>query len=790
MFSRRFGGPLRALAFIIIIIVAAVVATTGSALAQATSFLSGVVTVNGLAVAGAAVQLNGPTMHRETTTDARGTFAFGAVPIGRYTVSGVHGPLSAVVDVDVTSSGESVNLVLKTTKTIGRTSATVAARATQVQRAGTDVTLNTETISRSPAAGSTSGLLLQVPGAARGANGAVHVNGDHGDINYVIDGVALPQALNRVIGNEVDASNVGFAEVLEGAYPAQYGERFGAVLNLASKGGTPGPAGVTFDAAGGAFARYEATLGYHAPVGRGGSLLVASRTGRDGRALDPPSPDAPHDAGSSANQFVRVTLPYGKSSFANFTLSHSLQTYQIPADVAAGAPAAQDDVEKQDDVFASLQFRRAIGDRGTFSFGPSVKRSHIQDFPDPANDFAAGIARGGSADCSADVTACALSLFSDRTSIDYRINADYDLRSAAHEVRAGVVYDVTTVAKRYAVALQANNPFALAPFTVVDAAPNTGHLAEGYLQDSWRMGTRWRLDYGVRADVFAIASPEFASGFAQLSPRVKLTRSFGDAASMYVYYGRFFTPFSLENVSPSVARVIQPASGNFDLRPQRDSDYEIGGHVALGRGDLGMRVAQKDATDLIDDTQVGTTNLHQDINFALGRIATQSLAYQRPIARGGRVYGSLAHTYAVVKNCETALLAPCSSGGSQDWLPADHDEHWDANAGLLINDRHSGWLSASIEYGSGLTTAPSDRAAGFVNPYCPPDPRTGVGSSACKVPPHVTLDVEKGIALGRGALALRVRNVFDDRYFITFANAQGNHISRPRSIELNYRLER
>ncbi len=787
MFSHRSGGPLRALAFVIVI---AVAATTGSALAQATSFLSGVVTANGQAVAGAAVQVNGPTLHREAVTDARGTFAFSAVPLGRYSVSGVSGPLSAVVDVDVTSAGESVNLVLKATKSIGRTSATVTSHAAQVQRAGTDVTLSTATLARSPEAGSTSGLLLQVPGAARGANGAVHVNGDHGDINYVIDGVALPQALNRVIGNEVDASNVGFAEVLEGAYPAQYGERFGAVLNLASKGGTPGPPGVTFDAAGGAFGRYEATLGYHAPVGRGGSLLVASRTGRDGRALDPPSPDAPHDAGSSANQFVRMTLPYGKSSFANFTLSHSLQTYQIPADVAAGAPAAQDDVERQDDVFASLQFRRAIGDRGTFSFGPSVKRSRIQDLPDPANDYAAGLARGNPADCSADVTTCSLSLFSDRTSIDYRINADYDLRSAAHEVRAGVVYDVTTVAKRYAIGLQANNPFSLAPFTVADTSPNTGHLAEGYLQDTWRMGTRWRLDYGVRADVFTIASPEFASGFSQLSPRVKLTRLFGDAASVYVYYGRFFTPFSLENVAPSVARVIQPASGSFDLRPQRDSDYEIGGHVAVGRGDLGARVAQKNAADLIDDTQVGTTNLHQDINFALGRIATQSLAYQRPLVRGGRVYGSLAHTYAVVKNCETALLAPCAGGGSPDWLPADHEEHWDANAGLLINDRHNGWFSASAEYGSGLTTAPSDLGAGFVNRFCPPDPRTGLGSTACKVPPHLTLDVEKGIALGRGALALRVHNLLDDRYFITFANAQGDHVARPRSIELNYRLER
>jgi hypothetical protein len=37
---------------------------------------------------------------------------------------------------------------------------------------------------------------------------------------------------------------------------------------------------------------------------------------------------------------------------------------------------------------------------------------------------------------------------------------------------------------------------------------------------------------------------------------------------------------------------------------------------------------------------------------------------------------------------------------------------------------------------------------------------------------------------------LRVRNLLNDRYFITFANAQGDHVARPRSVELNYRLER
>ena len=135
-----------------------------------------------------------------------------------------------------------------------------------------------------------------------------------------------------------------------------------------------------------------------------------------------------------------------------------------------------------------------------------------------------------------------------------------------------------------------------------------------YLQDAWKLGTRYQLDYGLRGDSFLVSSTGFGVGFGQLSPRVKLTRFFGARDSVYAYYGRFFTPFSLENVSPAAAfeldRPLQRGLAGFDLKPQRDSVYELGGHVALGRGDLGLRVMQKNAADLIDDTQVGTTNLH------------------------------------------------------------------------------------------------------------------------------------------------------------------------------------
>ena len=788
-------------------------AAFGPASAQATTFLAGVVTADGAPVAAADVTAAGSNLVLHARTDPQGKFTFTAVPIGTYEVDVIAAPGKASVRVDLTGSGSTVTLALTKLTRIGRTAVTARPPA---RGSGTDVSLSAEAHARTPAHGNLSELLVQLPGAARGANGVVHINGDHGDINYIVDGVPIPQELNRSVGGEFDPNDIAFVEALQGAYPAQYGERFASVLNINTRTGA-GPPGFTADLDAGSFGTVDSTIGYHARVGAG-TIAAAVRDERGNRGLDPPNLDSPHNAYSNANQFVRYTLPAGPN-FLNVTLSRAYRTYQIPPDVASGQPATSDDVETQDDLFAAAVFRHPIGDRGSLSFGPSFKRSRIRDFGDAANDFAFGEASnpGKPGDCASALAStgpvvggvvtnpvpnpavayangtCGFSLYGDRTAIDVGGNLDYVNRSARHEVAFGATYDATAVKKTYAVSLQPGNFLAPvftpatpgAAYTVLDGAPNTGHLAAVYLQDGWKFAPGWQLDAGLRANAFTVFSNEFHAGFGQVSPRVKVTRSFGTRESVYAYYGRFFTPFSLENVSPTAAYTLnlplQTSVAQFDLKPQRDSVYEVGGHFAVGRGDLGLRVMQKNATDLIDDTQVGVTNLHQDINYAQGRIATQTAYYQLGLARSGRFSAAVTHTYSVDRGCETQLLAPCF-GATGDWTPADHDQRWDATANLLVNDRRNGWFSIDGEYGSGLSSAlnPSGITCG------------GPGGNAggpCKRTPHLTFDAEKGFGLRHGAaLTVRVGNLFNDRYLVTYANAQGNHYARPRTFDVGLRL--
>jgi outer membrane receptor protein involved in Fe transport len=291
------------------------------------------------------------------------------------------------------------------------------------------------------------------------------------------------------------------------------------------------------------------------------------------------------------------------------------------------------------------------------------------------------------------------------------------------------------------------------------------------------MSDLWEADYGLRYDFFTLKASEFSQGFGAFSPRLKLTRFFGPRASVYAYLGRFFEPFSLENVSPSAAYLLnlplQPVEAQFDLKPERDTQLELGGHIPIGSGDLGFRVWQKNANDLIDDTQVGVTLLHQDVNYELGRLSQEALNYVQPLPQNGRAYFSVAHVVSLNSGCETQLLAPCF-GQPVGYTPADHEQNWTMAGGVLLNNRRGGWFSADGEYGSGLSSE-----------ACPPQT-----PGNCKKTPHTTFNVEEGIALApKTALTLGIQNVLNDRYFVTLLNAQGNHYAPPRTFQLGVKFQ-
>ena len=747
---------------------------------QALTYLSGTVTQNGAPVSDATVDLTGNNLTFRRITDARGNFSFSGLGSGQYRIEATAGDRHAVLAIQLSASGASVSLALQAgpLQTIGRT---VTVRSPVTRSSGTDVVVDSQALLELPNANSLPNILLQLPDAARGSNGQIHINGDHNGINYIVDGVELPSSLNRVLGNEIDPADIQSLDAIEGAYPAQYGDRFAAQLNIATKART-GPPDFDLESRTASFNLFDEILDAHAPIGSGGSLTFAGRLLQDGRALDPPVKNAPHNDGSTSNAFLRLSLPIHDRDSFNVDILHSTQTFEIPPDTTNGFPANQDDNEVQNDNFVSLQYRHALSPNASVALGPSYKNARLLDTADPVNDLV-----GAAGTKCTDFSNCQFfSVLADRVSQTSQFNVDVQAHNERHDVRAGTLVTRDSIPKFYGITVQPGSELTSdgSAFTASDDRSNRAFQQEAYIQDSWSLAPHWRLDYGGRYDAFEISSADFASAFRQISPRVKLTRDFGSRMSLYAYYGRLFVPFSFENVDPQTAAELYGKSNfpgaTYDLRPQRDSLYETGFHVPLGSADVGFRLSHKVSTDWIDDTQIGSTNLHQDINFPQGRVDSESLYVQTPLPRNSRYYLSISHVLAVNStNCETQLLQNCAAGGPPggDFVQADHDQHYDISSGIVLNDRRGGWFSLTGEYGSGLSLGDTST--------CPDSDAIN-----CKVPPHITFDAAQAIALGsRSQLILGMTNLFDDEYAVTLdSSLQGTHYARPRTffVRLDY----
>ncbi len=87
-------------------------------------------------------------------------------------------------------------------------------------------------------------VLLRLPGVAKDskASGSLHVRDDHGNIQYRINGVQLPENISG-FGQSIDTRFIDQIDFLTGALPAQYGLRSAGVVEIQTKEGAVKPGG-------------------------------------------------------------------------------------------------------------------------------------------------------------------------------------------------------------------------------------------------------------------------------------------------------------------------------------------------------------------------------------------------------------------------------------------------------------------------------------------------------------------------------------------------------------------
>eukprot|EP01036_Dinobryon_divergens_P047863 gene47863-64209_t len=87
-------------------------------------------------------------------------------------------------------------------------------------------------------------VLLTLPGVAKDskASGSLHVRDDHGNVQYRVNGVQLPEGISG-FGQSLDTRYIDSVNFLTGALPAQYGLRTAGVVDIQTKQGFGKPGG-------------------------------------------------------------------------------------------------------------------------------------------------------------------------------------------------------------------------------------------------------------------------------------------------------------------------------------------------------------------------------------------------------------------------------------------------------------------------------------------------------------------------------------------------------------------
>jgi hypothetical protein len=292
---------------------------------------------SGAAIKGATVQIQNPVSHysQTTQTDDHGAFQFTNIPYNNYHVSALaSGFQSAEQDADVRSS---IALDLKISLKIGTSteSVNVVAAGDLVE---TDPTTHTDVdrnlFDKLPIESQSSSLsslvTLASPGVSADSNGLFHGLGDHASNSFSVDGQPISDQQSKVFSNQVPLDSVQSMEVIEGAPPAEYGDKTSLVIVVTTRSGL----GVTkphgdITTSYGSFGSVNggANLAYG---GNNWGNFISLNGLNTSRFLDGPEFTVMHDHGNEQNVFDRLDLKLSGKDTINLNLGFSRSWFQTP----------------------------------------------------------------------------------------------------------------------------------------------------------------------------------------------------------------------------------------------------------------------------------------------------------------------------------------------------------------------------------------------------------------------------------------------------------------------------
>lgn len=610
--------------------------------------------------------------------------------------------------------------------------------------------------------------LLQAPGVTQDSYGAIHVRNEHGNLQYRLNGIIVPESISG-FGATFDQRIASSIDLITGTLPAQYGYRTSGVINVKTQSGAfdnGGEVGIY----GGSRGTIQPSASIHGSDGHFNYFASGSYLQNDIGVENPtPSKSAIHDQTKQYRGFVYLSDILSESSRISAFGGTSIGRFQIPnvpgQDTAFTVNGVSDfdsaklDLNQREVTHYGVLAYQYAGEKLNFQVAPFVRYSQTRFTPDP-ND--GDIIFNGFAD-AARLSSLAAGVQSDGST----------KLGASHTVRFGLFFQNertrTAVTSRVLPVDGIRDP--TIPLSIFDRGGRNGQLYGAYLQDEWSVTPKLTINYGARFDIVRAYTSE-----QQLSPRVNLVWVPSNAVTLHAGYARNFTPPPQELIgAPTLALfdgTTKESSHIADpVRAEREHYFDAGIEIRPARGlKIGLDSYYKLKRNLLDEGQFGSALVLSPYNYAKGYAWGVELSAN--YTRGPfDVYANVAHGQEKGKaiNSSQYFFAPDELAYIQNhYIFTDHSQDWTASGGGSVTIRNgAGTLVPTVNflYGSGLRKAD-------------PNPLTAIPNGG-KLPAYFTMNV--GIAqnfTGPGplkgvTLRVDVANLFDKTYLIRDGSGVG-----------------
>ncbi|HUW36955.1 MAG TPA: TonB-dependent receptor [Rhodocyclaceae bacterium] len=552
-------------------------------------------------------------------------------------------------------------------------------------------------------------VLLQAPGVANDSFGQLHIRGDHGNLQYRINGVILPEGISG-FGQSLDTRFAKRIDLMTGALPAQYGYRTAGVVEIDTK--TRFAPGGRVDFYGGSHGTGETGFEYGNSRGNLSYYLTGSAL-TDDLGIENPSAGngALHDRTRQTKGFGYLSYLLDPDTQLSLMFGSYQGRFQIPdsagqtpdpdgkgylagAGVSGFDSATVDERQRENNRYGIVSLQGSAGPDFDYQVDLFSRYTNVRFSPDPIGDLVFdGIASN-----------VYRSSFSNGVQGDgsYRLNARHTLRVGLFASSEAVRSDNNSTV----FPVDAAGTVVGAPFAIADSSARSGNTLLGlYLQDEWRASGKLKVNVGARLDRL-----DAYTSAGQLSPRLGLVYQATPETAWHAAYARYFTPPPTELVSSRTLALFANTSNaaatnlNDQVQPERSHYLDLGvSHQLTKALSLGVDSFYKRVDDMLDEGQFGQALIFSPFNYARGKVYGVELSGNY---HSGKVsaYANLARTVSLAKQVDSAQFnfAPDELAYIADhWVHTDHDQAVTASAGVsTLWDGTT--LSADAVYGSGL----------------------------------------------------------------------------------------